>query len=82
MGDQGFALNPEMAVGARTVQRQLAAEGSTFQAELNATREALARHYLARDDLSVPHVAYLLGYAEHERRPRPIARDRASDRVV
>nr|WP_206072147.1 AraC family transcriptional regulator [Antrihabitans stalactiti] len=55
-------LARELAVSTRTLQRQLQAESTTFRAVLNHTREALARHYLLAGNLSVPEIAFLLGY--------------------
>ncbi|MFC0264939.1 AraC family transcriptional regulator [Alloscardovia macacae] len=48
----------------RTLQRQLSDEGTTFQKQLNSTREMLAVHYMANTDMPVRDVAYLLGYRE------------------
>lgn len=60
----------ELAQSARTLQRQLRAEGTTFQAELAATRAALAGHYLAQEHLSIDEIAFLLGYDEPNSFPR------------
>ena len=60
IGDVAF----EMALSERTLQRRLKAEGTTFQAELNRTRESLARYYLSRASITVPEIAFLLGYEE------------------
>jgi AraC-like DNA-binding protein len=54
----------ELAVSARTLQRLLHREGTTFQAVLTATRESLARHYLGQGQLSSSEIAFLLGYEE------------------
>lgn len=48
----------------RTLQRKLSEENTTFQKQLNSTREVLALHYLKNTDLSTNDIAYLLGYAE------------------
>jgi AraC-like DNA-binding protein len=53
-----------LAWSGRTLQRRLAQEDTTFQAVLQRTRYALARHYLARADITVAEVALLLGYDE------------------
>lgn len=53
-----------MAVSTRTLQRKLGAEGTTFQAVLARTREALARHYLAQGMLPTDEIAFLLGYTD------------------
>lgn len=55
-------VTDRLATSARTLQRQLGAEGTTFQAVLASTREDLARHYLADQGLRTTDVAYLLGY--------------------
>ncbi|MCM1012326.1 helix-turn-helix transcriptional regulator [Brevibacterium sp. XM4083] len=53
-----------MATSPRTLQRQLKAEGTSFQAVLAETRENLARHYLVRNDLRTAEIAFLLGYTD------------------
>ncbi|MCZ7415705.1 MULTISPECIES: AraC family transcriptional regulator [unclassified Streptomyces] len=53
-----------LAVSTRTLQRQLRSEGTTFQAVLNDTREALARHYLTHSGLTVREISFLLGYED------------------
>jgi AraC-like DNA-binding protein len=54
----------KMQMSARTLQRRLAAEGTSFQAVLDEVREELARMYMARRDLALGEVAYLLGFSE------------------
>ncbi|MEM7095276.1 MAG: AraC family transcriptional regulator ligand-binding domain-containing protein [Actinomycetota bacterium] len=54
----------ELAMSNRTLHRRLKAAGSTFQAELDATRENLARHYLRNHAVSTSEIAFLLGYEE------------------
>jgi AraC-like DNA-binding protein len=49
----------------RTLQRKLSEEKTTFQKQLNSTREILARHYIQNTDMTTNDIAYLLGYAEH-----------------
>ncbi|MBE1581837.1 AraC family transcriptional regulator ligand-binding domain-containing protein [Nonomuraea angiospora] len=51
-----------LAVSARTLQRQLRLEGTTFQEVLAGTREDLARHYLSHSAMRTAEIAYLLGY--------------------
>lgn len=51
-----------LGVGRRSLQRHLSAENTTFQAELDATREQLARHYLTESALPSGEIAFLLGY--------------------
>lgn len=52
-------------LSARTLQRQLAAAGTSFNRELAAVRQQLAEAYLADHRLTVSDVAQLLGYSEH-----------------
>ncbi|MEM8708570.1 MAG: AraC family transcriptional regulator ligand-binding domain-containing protein, partial [Actinomycetota bacterium] len=55
----------DLGMSARTLQRRLQQEGTSFQAVLAATRERLARHYLTRSDLPVVEISFLLGYEDH-----------------
>ena len=48
----------------RSLQRKLAAEGTSFKALLEQSREALARAYLAAGNHSVSEVTFLLGYTD------------------
>lgn len=48
----------------RTLQRKLSEENTTFQKQLNHTREMLAIHYIRNTDLTTNDIAYLLGYQE------------------
>ncbi|MDL2302725.1 helix-turn-helix transcriptional regulator [Lachnospiraceae bacterium OttesenSCG-928-D06] len=48
----------------RTLQRKLSEENTTFQKQLNSTREVLAIHYIKNTDMIMNDIAYLLGYAE------------------
>jgi AraC-like DNA-binding protein len=63
---QGGAANvaSRLAMSGRTLQRRLTQEGTSFQAVLERTRYSLARHYLARADITVAEIAFLLGYDE------------------
>lgn len=54
----------ELGITARTLQRNLATEGTTFKALLDETRARMARHYLIDTDLSLTAIAFLLGYSE------------------
>lgn len=54
----------KLGVSRRTLQRKLLQEGTTFQRQLDSTREALAKHYLLYTDLPVASITYLLGYRE------------------
>ena len=48
----------------RTLQRKLSEENTTFQKQLNSTREMLAVHYIRNTDMSTNDIAFLLGYQE------------------
>ena len=46
----------------QTLQRKLSSENTTFQKQLNSTREVLALNYLQNTDMTTSDIAYLLGY--------------------
>ena len=54
----------ELGLSKRTLQRKLSEEHTTFQKQLNNTRELLALHYIRNTDMSANDIAFLLGYAE------------------
>lgn len=54
----------KLGVSKRTLQRKLSEEDTTFQKQLNNTREVLAIHYIRNTDLTTNDIAYLLGYQE------------------
>lgn len=54
----------KLHVSKRTLQRKLTEENTTFQKQLNGTRELLARHYLQTTDMPSVDIAFLLGYQE------------------
>ena len=54
----------ELGVSARTLQRQLRVEGTTFAAVLRGLRQELARPLLRDGRLAVSEVAFLLGYGD------------------
>jgi AraC-like DNA-binding protein len=58
------AVARRLALSGRTLQRRLAGEGTSFQAVLQSTRQALARHYLDRPGITIAEIAFLLGYDE------------------
>ncbi len=58
------AVAHHLTMSARTLQRRLRAESTTFQEILDSTRESLARHYLAESELSVGEISFLVGYAD------------------
>ena len=53
-----------LGMSARTLQRRLGAEGTSFQAELRSLRERLARSYLTGTAYSIAEIAFLLGYED------------------
>jgi AraC-like DNA-binding protein len=53
-----------LAIGKRTLQRQLSQEKTSFQQELNKTREKLARHYLINSSYSGAQISFLLGFED------------------
>lgn len=57
-------LASQMRTSARTLQRRLSEEGSTFQAVLDETRRELAMGYLTRTQKSVEEISYLLAYRD------------------
>jgi AraC-like DNA-binding protein len=65
-GGAGSADDVASALGVsrRTLQRRLGDEGTSFQAQLNHTRELLAKHYLGSTQMRTDEIAYLLGYTE------------------
>ncbi|WP_197379291.1 AraC family transcriptional regulator [Mycolicibacterium mengxianglii] len=54
----------KLALSKRTLQRRIEAEGTNFQQILDQTRTNLSRHYLENTALSVPEIAFLLGFSE------------------
>jgi AraC-like DNA-binding protein len=53
-----------LSLSARTLQRRLEGEGTSFQGVLDGVREQLAMSYLVNESLTVSEIAYLLGYSE------------------
>lgn len=53
-----------LGLGARTLQRRLGEEGTSFQAVLDGVRRRSARRFLAETDLDPGEVAFLLGFEE------------------
>lgn len=58
------SVGRSLAMSTRTLQRRLSEEGTSYQAVLADTREALARHYLADETISTADISFLLGYAD------------------
>ncbi|HWA91484.1 MAG TPA: AraC family transcriptional regulator ligand-binding domain-containing protein [Rhizomicrobium sp.] len=64
-GDAGMdTAAARMGLSRRTLQRKLAAEGTTFEKVLDALRHRLALDYLSGRKASVNEVAYLTGFSE------------------
>lgn len=63
-----FCTQPHIArllsMGAKTLQRQLARNGTNFPALLDKTRERMARQLLANSEIPVASIAGLLGYTK------------------
>jgi AraC-like DNA-binding protein len=57
-------LAQELLQSERTLQRRLAAEGTTFSEMLNEARRQVGFHLLADTSLELKEVAYLLGYED------------------
>ncbi|NNL76958.1 MAG: helix-turn-helix domain-containing protein [Desulfobacterales bacterium] len=53
-----------LAISKRTLQRHLGNENTSFQQELNTTRESLARHYLTNSTYSGAEISFLLGFED------------------
>ena len=84
------AVAARLGLAPRTLQRRLAAEGTGFQAVLDAVRADLARHYLERTTLGVKEIGFMLGFDEpasfsravrvwHGRGPRALREGRDDD---
>lgn len=54
----------KLGASKRTLQRKLLDEDTSFQKQLNSTRELLAKNYLRNTDMSSDDIAFLLGYQE------------------
>ena len=53
-----------LGISKRSLQRKLKDENTTFQKQLNHTRELLAKNYIKNTNLSSEDIAYLLGYQD------------------
>lgn len=58
------AVCRKLGVSARTLQRRLQEEGSSFQQTLDALRNSLAHHYLHHSSLSSTEISFLLGFED------------------
>lgn len=54
----------ELRMSARTLQRKLLDEGTTFHALMEEARHEMAQHYLRQASLELNETAYLLGYED------------------
>jgi len=54
----------KLGLSKRTLQRKLSEENTSFQKQLNNTREILALHYIKNTQMTTNDIAFLLGYAE------------------
>lgn len=54
----------KLGVSRRSLQRRLQEENTSFQKQLNHTRELLAKTYLANTDMTGEDITFLLGYQE------------------
>ena len=54
----------KLGMSKRTLQRKLSEENTTFQKQLNHTRELMAKNYLQNTELSSEDIAFLLGYQD------------------
>ena len=54
----------KLGLSKRTLQRKLSEENTTFQKQLNSTREMLAVHYIRNTEMTTNDIAFLLGYQE------------------
>lgn len=52
------SVSSKLAVSARTLQRRLQDEGTTFQQTLDTLRESLAHHYLRNTDMSSAEISF------------------------
>jgi AraC-like DNA-binding protein len=57
------AVASRLAVGDRTLRRQLQKQGLSFRALVDLTRSEMAREYLEQSLLSISEIAYLLGFS-------------------
>jgi AraC-like DNA-binding protein/lambda repressor-like predicted transcriptional regulator len=58
------AIARTLGMSARTLQRQLAGEGTSFTEVVDQARVALARTYVVEGRLSVTEIAFVLGFAD------------------
>jgi AraC-like DNA-binding protein len=54
----------KLGTSARTLQRRLSEEGSSFHELVHETRSTLAKNYLRKGELAICEIAYLLGFSQ------------------
>ncbi|ASU38897.1 AraC family transcriptional regulator [Herbaspirillum sp. meg3] len=59
-----LTISRKLAVSARTLQRRLQDEGTSFQQILDILRESLAHHYLRNTEMSSAEISFLLGFED------------------
>lgn len=58
------AVTQRLGVSVRTLQRRLAADGTSFQALMRQARRQMATRYLREGRHTIKEVAYLLGFTD------------------
>ncbi|WP_417670604.1 helix-turn-helix domain-containing protein [Roseibium sp.] len=58
------AVAEQLDMSERSLQRMIAAEGTSFRKLIEDTRRKLAMHYLRETDLPLKEIAFLLGFSE------------------
>jgi AraC-like DNA-binding protein len=58
------AVASRLGISARTLQRRLQDDGTSFQRVLDTTREELARHYLGSTAMPGAEISFLLGFED------------------
>lgn len=59
-----LAVARQLGLSARTLQRQITAEGASFRQLLLEARQELVRQYLRQPSIEITEAAYLLGYED------------------
>ena len=54
----------DLGITCRTLQRKLSQEGVSYQKLLNEVRQQMAEDYLRNTEMSIPDIAFRLGYSE------------------
>lgn len=58
------SISRKLAVSARTLQRKLQEEGTSFQQTLDTLRDSLAHHYLRNTEMTSAEISFLLGFED------------------